>query len=180
MPAQFTRKLTDEQKAEIALTKKLRPTSTSTNKNIAQAFDVSTDLIARVSYQSLTPAQKEIYDRKQADLKYHAQDLTFNAIIRAKDMLHDSTTRLSEVMGAAKIGNDIYRLETNQPTQITQDNSPERLALEFVKAMIADGYNQALAIEELRRFHDLAPVDIREKVVADIAANPKLLTEGKE
>lgn len=137
MPTENARKLTDEQKAEIVLLKDTRPTGSSTNKNIAGDFQVSVDLVNRMNYERLTDEQKAIYDRKQKDLKYHCQDLTFQSIIRAKEMLRLPKTKLSEVMGAAKIGNDIYRLETNQATSINENrDDPQSKLLEFARLIV--------------------------------------------
>lgn len=128
------RKLTDTQKAEIALLKDTRPTATSTNKNIAMDFQVSTDLVNRISYESLTDEQKAIYTKKRADLKYLAQDLTYNSIKEANDrVLHDKTAKLSEIMGAAKIGSDIFRLEEGSATSITQTSTPIVFAIQIIE-----------------------------------------------
>lgn len=118
------RKLTDNQKVEIVLQKELRPTPTSTNKNIAEEFGVHPSLIAHTSYNSLTPDQKALYEKKRQELAIHAFDLTFDSVVKAKSLVQLATgvKDLPAVMGAAKIGNDIYRLETNQPTTITQQN----------------------------------------------------------
>jgi len=112
------RKLTNNQKVEIVLQKELRPTATSTNKNIAIDFDVSEGLVDHLNYSVLTEKQKELYHTKRADLSIHAFDLTYAGVVKARQLLNkDATLKdLPGIMGAVKIGNDIYRLETNQST----------------------------------------------------------------
>ena len=134
-PNKQVRKLTDEQKAEIVLAKEIRPTQTSTNQNIAEEFDVSLGLVAHMKYEALTDRQKEIYNQKRADLKYLAQNLTYNAMTEANARVIRGDGKLSEVVGAMKIANDIYRLETGQSTAITEsvDTKAEMLR-DFLRA----------------------------------------------
>lgn len=122
--ASKVRKLTDNQKVEIVIQKETRPTATSTNYNIAAQFDVSTDLVNRINYEALTPEQKHLYELKRSELKYHAFELTSNAIKKANQLVNQATaTRdLSGIVAAMGKANEIYRLETNQPTTITQQN----------------------------------------------------------
>lgn len=167
MPAEGTRKLTDKQRAEIALLKDVRPTSTSTNKNIADQFDVSEDLINRISYEKLTQEQKDIYNQQKADLKYHASDLTFKSIIRAKEMLRLPSTKLSEVMGAAKIGNDIFRLEEGLATSIVQQTRPPiEIALEYADKYLRYLETQGIAGDDAMALlgEKLADNDVLERV----------------
>lgn len=128
-PHKQVRKLTDNQKVELVIQKEVRPTSTSTNKRIAQDFDVSEGLVSHTNYESLTDTQKALYHQKVDDLKYHALDLTYDCVLKAKTLAKTATSikDLPAIMGAAKIGNDIYRLETNQATSITQDNNTKAI-----------------------------------------------------
>ena len=136
MKATKVRKLTNKQKVEITLLKEFRPTATSTNKNIARSFDVSTDLVNRINFDALTPEQKELYHLQKNDLKYHALDLTYHSVKKARQLVELATkpSELPAIMGAAKIGNDIYRLETDQPTSITAQQNIEPIALAIQSA----------------------------------------------
>ena len=76
-------------------------------QNIAEEFDVSLGLVAHMKYEALTDRQKEIYNQKRADLKYLAQNLTYNAMTEANARVIRGDGKLSEVVGAMKIANDI-------------------------------------------------------------------------
>jgi hypothetical protein len=143
------RKLTDDQKAEIAVLKDTRPTATSTNKNIAKEFEVSMDLVNRINYTALSEEQKQIYNRKRDDLKYLAQNLTYNAMQEANSRVLNGQGKLSEVVGAMKIANDIYRLETGQSTQNINDSLALTAIAQFRREVLDD---LGAALDYLREY----------------------------
>lgn len=102
----------------MVIQKETRPTATTTNCNIAADFQVSTDLVNRTNYNTLTAKQKELYEVKRQELKYHAFDLTSNAIRKANELVNTASnaSHLGGVVAAMGKANEIYRLETNQST----------------------------------------------------------------
>ena len=112
------RKLTDNQKVEIAIQKEIRPTPTSTNINIANQFGVSKDLVNRISKDKLNEQQKALFEKRMRNLKYDALELTTNAIAKANELVEraENASHLGGVVAAMGKANEIYRLETNQST----------------------------------------------------------------
>lgn len=149
-----------------------------TNIKIAETEGVAPISVHRISVESVGPEIAARAEQIKATLLERIERVRDKSLAYVEHAIDTGKLSPDKAITSFGVTFDKAQILKGQPTQITQDNSPERLALEFVKAMIQDGYNQQLAIEELRRFHDLAPVDIREKVAAEIAANPKLLTEG--
>lgn len=162
------RKLSDNQRAEIALLKDTRPTPKSTNKNIAADFGVSKNCIDKIDFNKLTDEQKAIYNQKRADLRYHCQDLTFNSILRAKEMLNEPGTRLSEVMGAAKIGSDIFRLEEGSATANIAVLTGEQAYLKAFMAMREKGIDVNDVLDAMR-LADIPGVDDAAKAAGERA-----------
>jgi len=116
------RKLTDNQKVEIAIQKEIRPTPTSTNLNIAHQFGVSKDLVNRISKDKLNEQQKALFEKRMRNLKYDALELTTNAIAKANELVEraENASHLGGVVAAMGKANEIYRLETNQSTSNVQ------------------------------------------------------------
>ena len=140
------RKLTDEQKAEIVIAKETRPTATSTNCNLAVEFDCSESLVDHLNYKVLTERQKEIYNLKRAELKYLAQNLTYNAMQEANNRVIAGTGKLSEVVGALKVAHDIYRLESGQSTVNVLDQAAMLQSLVNYCKLHANGPRQLAAM----------------------------------
>lgn len=130
-----------------------------TYSQIARELKVSQPSVSLIKYESLTDEQKAEVDKKRADLGAHGMELSFNALLKGKELVEKahSVRDLPAVMGAAKIGHDISRLESNQPTVITQPLSDEDLALELFRRLIEKrGWRAEDAIEGIReRFPDV-------------------------
>jgi hypothetical protein len=151
MPAKGTRKLTDKQKVEIVVTKQLKPRGTSTNVKLAAALDVKPNTIAKTKYETLTPTQKELYEKTIANLKYDSADLTANSIKKANELvaLAETTKDLTGVVAAGKFAHDVYRLETGQSTQNTgitdpPDHKCEKFLADILACRTEDGRSPTL------------------------------------
>lgn len=147
MPAKGTRRLTDEQRADIVLLKDIKGESSSTNMELARMFSVSKNSIDRHNYEMLSDEQKALYERKRNDLGAEAFDLTLSALRKSKELVGLATvSNLSGVVAAGKFGYEAFRLETNQPTQITQTTtSPVDQAISYARLLL-----QKLELEDAR------------------------------
>lgn len=140
------RKLTNNQKVDIAIQKELRPTPTSTNVNIAAQFGVSKDLVNRISVESLNPQQKLIYEQRINALKSDAIDVVYEGLQKSKTLINkaDSPNHLAGVTASVGKAYEIYRIETNQST--ANINIQESVIHSYITQGIAANLDEAQAI----------------------------------
>lgn len=147
----YSRRLNDKQKAEIVLRKAMRKKGDSAAK-IAEDFQTSTSTVEHLGYTTLTPMQKEIYEKKKAKLKELALDATTTALVKGMDLMElaDTAKHLAGVAAMGKFADSVYRLETGQPTEIVRNMSTEDHALEFIK-VLRGRMDREEAIEAFKR-----------------------------
>lgn len=166
------RPLTNKQKAEVLLRKEIRGPGNS-NLEIAKTVGCAETTVDHVNYKTLPPEAKKIYDRKKETLKYKALDATEAALEKGIELMSiaDSPKALAGIAAMGKFADTVYRLETQQPTEIVKTLPAERHALDFIK-MLMEKLTRSEALDAFREA-DLDPLipawrrdDIHSRIVS--------------
>jgi uncharacterized protein YqgV (UPF0045/DUF77 family) len=150
--------LTPTEKANIVIAKELRGTTGKTCTDIAGEYGVALGTVQHI-HEGLLPAEaKRIYAKKKKQLEELSIDTTLAALMKGKELIlqADDPKHLSGIAALGKLSDTVYRLETNQPTDIQQTVSTETHALEFIKLLMVSMERKA-ALEAFLKA-DLAPL----------------------
>jgi hypothetical protein len=127
--------LTDNDKAEIILRKELRAHNKDTSADIARDLDCSVHTVTATSVRTVSSKVVALYEKKRAALAGLALDVTTEALSKGKFLIRNAKSEksLSGIAAVGKFADGVYRLETHQPTEITQNITAEAHALEFIR-----------------------------------------------
>jgi hypothetical protein len=167
MPAKGTRKLSDRQKVDIVVQKQIKPKKTSTYAQLASTLEVSEATIKRTTLETLNERQRELYDETVRNLKFSSLSLTAKSIEKASELIGLATEarELAGVVAAGKFGHEVYRLETNQPTQIIQEQQFQ-LCISYIQSFTKEAVNAGLkpSVEDSFKALMVAPIQVPEDV----------------
>lgn len=175
-----SRKLTPTDRANIVIEREMRGITGKTNKDIAVEQRCSEFLVQHTTAGNLPAEARKIYKKKKARLDELAMSTTVAALLKGKELIDkaDNPKHLSGIAAVGKMSDNIFRLETHQPTAIQQTLPAESHALEFIK-MLMQRMAQAEALEAFKRtsLEPLVPEQRKLEIIRRIEAGElKLLT----
>jgi len=131
--------LKPSEKANIMIAKELRGVSGKTTEDIAVDYGVANTTVRHMTVDNLPADARKIYQKKKKKLEELAMEATVEALTKGRELIQqaDNPKHLSGIAALGKMSDMIYRLETNQPTEITQTLPAEAHALEFIKVLMA-------------------------------------------
>lgn len=147
------RRLTPEEKADIALSREARNITKKTNKDIADEVGVSEYTVRHINKDNLSPEAKKIYNKKRERLASLAVDVTSEALTKSLELISiaDSPRDLSGVAAAGKFADSVYRLETQQPTDIRTMSALEHATAFYTFILEKVGGKKDIALDCLIR-----------------------------
>lgn len=133
-----SRKLTNTERANLVVAKEMRGVTGKTTKQIAEENGVSPLYLSHLTPDNLPAESKKIYKKKMAKLEELAFATTAAALTKGKELIEqaDNPKHLSGIAAVGKMADTVYRLETRQPTEISNTMPAETHALEFIKMLM--------------------------------------------
>lgn len=148
-------RISPKTKVSIVLAKSIKDITRKTDSLIARELNVSQPTVSILKYELLAPEQQAEVDKKRKELGIHGVDLSFDALIKGKELvaMANSVRDLPAVMGAAKIGHDISRLEADKPTVIQDSpDSLPRALFDYLMKTVASITAERAREEVLKKF----------------------------
>jgi hypothetical protein len=138
MPPKGKRTLTPTERANIVIARDLRAVTGKTCRDIAQDFNLATATVQHITADNLPREAKKIYKKKKKQLEELAMATTVAALEKGKELIEmaDNPRHLSGIAAMGKMSDTVYRLETQQPTEIQQNVTAETHALDFIRLLL--------------------------------------------
>jgi AcrR family transcriptional regulator len=182
MPQKGSRKLTPSERANIKIDKDMRGITKMSLPDIAEKHGVSKATVNHITDTSLTGEARKIYLKKKKKLEELSLDTTLAALEKGKELIlqADHPRHLSGIAAMGKMSDTVHRLETMQPTEITQNNSAEAHALDFIKLLLQRmDLESALASFQRANLDPLVPEMRKPDIIRRIESGElKLLPSG--
>jgi hypothetical protein len=172
--------ITPTVKANIVLDRQLRRETGMSNAEIAEKHGTTENMVVHMTEGNIGAEARKILRRKREKLAELALDTTIAALEKGKELVDkaDKPGHLSGIAALGKFSDNVYRLESGQPTEITQSLPAESHALDFI-AMLMERMSRDQALEAFRqaRLDPLVPEARKSEILRRIETGElKLLT----